>query len=49
VLYIDVRYSVRGTNNPRSLVFPFYVIPVHDPSDLPASAADSAAAEERNG
>ncbi|MEU7043687.1 GPW/gp25 family protein [Streptomyces sp. NPDC050617] len=27
VLYIDVRYAVRGTNNPRSLVFPFYVIP----------------------
>lgn len=27
VLFIDVRYSVRGTNNPRSLVFPFYVIP----------------------
>ncbi|MEY9844546.1 GPW/gp25 family protein [Streptacidiphilus sp. MAP5-3] len=30
VLYIDVRYSIRGTNNPRSLVFPFYVIPDHD-------------------
>ncbi|KOG91461.1 GPW/gp25 family protein, partial [Streptomyces varsoviensis] len=27
VLYIDVQYAVRGTNNPRSLVFPFYVIP----------------------
>ncbi|MGW7542610.1 GPW/gp25 family protein [Streptomyces sp. NPDC054770] len=26
-LYIDLRYTVRGTNNPRSLVFPFYVIP----------------------
>ncbi|KAF4410875.1 MULTISPECIES: GPW/gp25 family protein [Streptomyces] len=30
VLYIDVRYHIRGTNNPRSLVFPFYVIPSHD-------------------
>ncbi|MGW0733016.1 GPW/gp25 family protein [Streptomyces sp. NPDC002851] len=30
VLYIDVRYAIRGTNNPRSLVFPFYVIPSHD-------------------
>jgi uncharacterized protein len=30
-LYIDVRYAVRGTNNPRNLVFPFYVIPSHDP------------------
>lgn len=26
-LYIDVRYQVGGTNNPRNLVFPFYVIP----------------------
>ncbi|MDT9684259.1 GPW/gp25 family protein [Streptomyces sp. TRM76323] len=43
VLYIDVRYSIRGTNNPRSLVFPFYVIPSHgepgpgDPGTLPES------------
>jgi phage baseplate assembly protein W len=41
VLYIDVRYSVRGTNNPRSLVFPFYTIPSHDIPDLPASASSS--------
>jgi uncharacterized protein len=33
VLYIDVRYAIRGTNNPRSLVFPFYVIPSHDEPD----------------
>lgn len=26
-LYIDIRYSVVGTNDPRNLVFPFYVIP----------------------
>lgn len=26
-LYIDIQYSVRGTNDPRNLVFPFYVIP----------------------
>lgn len=26
-LYIDIRYTKRGTNNPRNLVFPFYVIP----------------------
>jgi len=24
---IDVEYVVRGTNDPRNLVFPFYVIP----------------------
>ncbi|NJP68660.1 GPW/gp25 family protein [Streptomyces spiramenti] len=41
VLHIDVRYSIRGTNNPRSLVFPFYVIPSHDePSTGPASESD---------
>lgn len=33
VLHIDVRYAIRGTNNPRSLVFPFYVIPSHDEPD----------------
>ncbi|MFE2145902.1 GPW/gp25 family protein [Streptomyces sp. NPDC059456] len=37
VLFIDVRYSVRGTNNPRSLVFPFYVIPSHDEPGAPGS------------
>ncbi len=26
-LLIDVRYTVRGDNDPRNLVFPFYVIP----------------------
>ncbi len=26
-LYVDISYSVRGTNDPRNLVFPFYVIP----------------------
>jgi uncharacterized protein len=27
LLYIDVRYSLRRTNDRRNLVFPFYVIP----------------------
>jgi phage baseplate assembly protein W len=27
VLYIDIRYSIRQTNDRRNLVFPFYVIP----------------------
>ncbi len=27
LLYIDVRYAVRGANDPRNLVFPFYTIP----------------------
>ncbi|XVV01710.1 GPW/gp25 family protein [Actinosynnema sp. CA-248983] len=29
-LLIDIRYSLRGTNDPRNLVFPFYVIPPHE-------------------
>ncbi|MEV7691081.1 GPW/gp25 family protein [Streptomyces bungoensis] len=41
VLYIDVRYSIRGTNNPRSLVFPFYVIPSHDEPDGTSPAPES--------
>ena len=27
VLYVDISYQVRGLNDPRNLVFPFYVIP----------------------
>lgn len=26
-MYIDIRYTIKGTNDPRNLVFPFYVIP----------------------
>jgi uncharacterized protein len=32
VLYIDITYHIRGTNDPRNLVFPFYVIPQHEPT-----------------
>lgn len=31
ILYIDVQYRIRGSNDPRNLVFPFYVIPQHEP------------------
>jgi phage baseplate assembly protein W len=27
LLYVDVRYAIRRTNDSRNLVFPFYVIP----------------------
>lgn len=27
LLYIDIVYAIRGTNDPRNLVFPFYMIP----------------------
>jgi phage baseplate assembly protein W len=30
VLYIDIRYAIRRTNDRRNLVFPFYVIPGGD-------------------
>jgi uncharacterized protein len=37
VLYVDISYQVRGLNDPRNLVFPFYVIPSRE-EPLPASA-----------
>ncbi|MFI5806713.1 GPW/gp25 family protein [Streptomyces sp. NPDC051561] len=49
VLYIDVQYSIRGTNNPRSLVFPFYVIPSHDEPGLPDSSNGPGATHSSNG
>jgi hypothetical protein len=30
VLYVDVGYVILGSNDPRNLVFPFYVIPEHE-------------------
>jgi phage baseplate assembly protein W len=32
LLYIDIRYSLGTTNDPRNLVFPFYVIPAEEPA-----------------
>jgi len=29
VLIIDILYTIKGTNDPRNLVFPFYTIPAH--------------------
>lgn len=43
VLYIDVKYKIRGTNNPRNLVFPFYVIPRHDDETETADEAETVA------
>jgi phage baseplate assembly protein W len=28
-LYIDLHYAISGSNSPRNLVFPFYLIPEH--------------------
>lgn len=33
VLYVDVQYTHRGSNDPRNLVFPFYVIGEHPEPD----------------
>ncbi len=30
LIYIDIRYTVKATNDPRNLVFPFYIIPEED-------------------
>ena len=38
-LYVDVSYEIVGSNDPRNLVFPFYVIPDHHvtgPANPPA-------------
>ncbi len=32
-LYIGIHYRIRGSNDPRNLVFPFYVIPAHEGAD----------------
>ena len=37
VLMIELLYSVRGTNDPRNLVFPFYMIPSEENAELPAT------------
>src|ERR1700730_19121475 len=34
-MFIDIRYVERETNDPRNLVFPFYVIPAESESGLP--------------
>jgi hypothetical protein len=45
-LYIDVRYSIRGTNDPRNLVFPFYLIPEHEgAAPVPVPAPEPPAVE----
>ena len=30
LIYIDIRYAVGDTNDPRNLVFPFYTIPAEE-------------------
>jgi len=41
-LLIDIRYTINSTNDPRNLVFPFYVIPSHEPEVAPGGEAEEA-------
>jgi phage baseplate assembly protein W len=41
-LWIDIHYEHRGTNDPRNLVFPFYVIPA-EPGAAAGAASDAPA------
>jgi hypothetical protein len=29
-MYLSITYSIRGTNDPRNLVFPFYTLPAEE-------------------
>lgn len=37
ILYIDISYHIRGFNDPRNLVFPFYIIADEPTSGMPIS------------
>jgi phage baseplate assembly protein W len=39
LLYIDIRYTIKATNDPRNLVFPFYVIPPEEEQPTPEELA----------
>ncbi len=43
-LYVDIDYAVRGSNDPRNLVFPFYLIPEEDSGGATTPAASEAVA-----
>ena len=45
-VYVDLHYCVRGTNDPRNLVFPFYVIPDHAEPAVAGTDGRAAAALE---
>jgi phage baseplate assembly protein W len=39
VLYVDIRYLIKATNDPRNLVFPFYTIPPEEEQPTPEELA----------
>lgn len=48
LLYIDVRYHIKNTNDRRNLVFPFYTIPseTETPQAVPSGVGNEAAASQ---
>jgi Bacteriophage baseplate protein W len=40
LLYVDIRYSIQRSNDPRNLVFPFYVIPAESDNRTRAATAE---------
>jgi phage baseplate assembly protein W len=52
ILYIEIKYALRGENDPRNLVFPFYTIPYEDgepDAAVIAEGIDSGTHELRQG
>jgi uncharacterized protein len=41
IVYIDVHYQIRGDNDPRNLVFPFYIIPDEQSAGLTAASGSA--------
>jgi uncharacterized protein len=46
MLMIDIRYTIKHTNDPRNLVFPFYTIPAEEGSRQLAAASSTGSLEE---
>ena len=44
-LYVDISYEIRGLNDPRNLVFPFYMIPPENDGQEAVAAGVTAAVE----
>jgi Bacteriophage baseplate protein W len=40
-VYIDIHYRIRGDNDPRNLVFPFYTIPPEHRGELTAASGSA--------
>jgi phage baseplate assembly protein W len=45
-MLIDIRYTIKDTNDPRNLVFPFYVIPAEEGSQEQRALPETAGSTE---